>query len=314
MLEKIALWNLYEKEEEEDVAASQPARPKKRARLEDDETDETAEEEVEYQVAHYPIAADDPDRLRFQGRIRSLIDIRSEEDMPTAQWMKLPRSQRAMTRGFRNMLVESDVEELARAILHRIPQQSQQILGRQNLKAVDLLDLPRVSKNFPHRLTYPDAAVDNKNNEELLQRKRAKFEDHETDETVEDWIKYLNTHYLVPANDPDLRCFQAGIQNLIKKLIDWSHSSDEISISHWMKLPRRERAMTCGFRNVLMQSDAAQLPSAILNHIPHKSQQILGRQEVQPIDLLDLPRMPSKFFHRLTYVVSRSALALQMYA
>lgn len=70
------------------------------------------------------------------------------------------------------MLVESDVEELARAILHRIPQQSQQILGRQTLKAVDLLDLPRVSKNFPHRLTYPDVAADNKNIEELLQRVR----------------------------------------------------------------------------------------------------------------------------------------------
>lgn len=70
---------------------------------------------------HYFITTDDPDRLRFQGRIRSLIDIRSEEDMPTAQWMKLPRSYRAMTRGFRNMLVESDVEELARAILQSIP-------------------------------------------------------------------------------------------------------------------------------------------------------------------------------------------------
>lgn len=42
--------------------------------------------------------------------------------------------------------------------------------------------------------------------------------------------------------------------------------------------------------------------STILNHIPHKSQQILGLQEVQPIDLLDLPRVPSKLFHRLTYV------------
>jgi hypothetical protein len=41
---------------------------------------------------HYFITTDDPDRLRFQGRIRSLIDIRSEEDMPAAQWMKLPRS------------------------------------------------------------------------------------------------------------------------------------------------------------------------------------------------------------------------------
>ncbi|KAL6352902.1 hypothetical protein LRP88_13377 [Fusarium phalaenopsidis] len=87
MLEKIALWNFYEKEEEEDVAASQPAQPKKRARLEDDETDETAEEAPEYHDTHYPIAADDPDRLRFQGRIRSLIDTRSEEDMPTAQWI-----------------------------------------------------------------------------------------------------------------------------------------------------------------------------------------------------------------------------------
>ncbi|RSL64829.1 hypothetical protein CEP53_003921 [Fusarium sp. AF-6] len=117
-----------------------------------------------------------------------------------------------------------------------------------------------------------------------------------------DWIKYRNAHYPATANDPDPRRFQAGIKSLIEKLIDWSHSSDEMTISHWMKLPRTERAMTRGFRNALMQSDAAQLASAILNKIPEKSQQILGRREVKPIDLLYLPRVPKKFPHRLTYV------------
>ncbi|RSL69136.1 hypothetical protein CEP54_002460 [Fusarium duplospermum] len=117
-----------------------------------------------------------------------------------------------------------------------------------------------------------------------------------------DWFKYCNAHDPVPANDPGLRRFQAGIKSLIEKLVDWSNSSDEMAISHWMKLPRTERAMTRGFRNILMQSDAAQLASAILNKIPKKSQQILGRQEVTPIDLLDLPRVPNKFPHRLTYV------------
>lgn len=67
---------------------------------------------------------------------------------------------KAMTRGFRNMLIDSDVEELNSAILLSIPQQSEQILGRQNLKPIDLLDLPMVSKNFPHRLTSLDIAVD----------------------------------------------------------------------------------------------------------------------------------------------------------
>lgn len=51
-----------------------------------------------------------------------------------------------------------------------------------------------------------------------------------------------------------------------------------------------------------MESAAAQLASAILNHIPYKSQQILVRHEVQPINLLELPWVPSKSFHRLTYV------------
>ncbi|KAJ3465402.1 hypothetical protein MRS44_006060 [Fusarium solani] len=85
-----------------------------------------------------------------------------------------------MTRGFRNMLVESDVEELARAILQ---------------------------KGFVIFSAFPTSP-----------QKRGKFEDRDTDETVEDWIKYRNTH--VPVNDPDLRRFQAGIQSLIKKLID----------------------------------------------------------------------------------------------
>ena len=81
MPEEVTTWNLYKKLEEDDVASSQPSRPKKRAGLEDDETDETT---IEYDDTCYPVAADYPYRLRFQACIRSLIDI-SEENMLTAQ-------------------------------------------------------------------------------------------------------------------------------------------------------------------------------------------------------------------------------------
>ncbi|KAG5748538.1 hypothetical protein H9Q72_011689 [Fusarium xylarioides] len=56
------------------------------------------------------------------------------------------------------------------------------------------------------------------------------------------------------------------------------------------------------YRSVLAKVDIQQLIDNIFEHIPNKVQKLLGKQDLRPIDLLDLPQVPHSFMHRLTYV------------
>ncbi|KAF5003697.1 hypothetical protein FDECE_9765 [Fusarium decemcellulare] len=60
--------------------------------------------------------------------------------------------------------------------------------------------------------------------------------------------------------------------------------------------------MTRGFRNILIYAVEQQLIDNLLTHMPRKSQQILGKENLSALDVLDLPRVPSQFLHRLTYL------------
>ncbi|KAF4465311.1 hypothetical protein FALBO_7843 [Fusarium albosuccineum] len=60
--------------------------------------------------------------------------------------------------------------------------------------------------------------------------------------------------------------------------------------------------MTRGFRNILIYAVEQQLIDNLLAHMPRKSQRILGKENLSALDILDLPRVPSQFLHRLTYL------------
>lgn len=68
------------------------------------------------------------------------------------------------------------------------------------------------------------------------------------------------------------------------------------------RLARTERSMTCGFQSLLMKINPQELAPELLSHMPNKSQQVLGRSQLKPIDLLDLPKVEERLMHRLTYL------------
>ncbi|KAK6710773.1 hypothetical protein SNK05_005217 [Fusarium graminearum] len=98
-----------------------------------------------------------------------------------------------------------------------------------------------------------------------------------------------------------MKRFQQNMSELITTLCAWANDSTEIAINSWMRLDAADRAITRPFRAILIQANFEKLIQDTLDHIPHKAQQILGKPDLQPIDLLDLPEVPKRFQHRLVY-------------
>jgi hypothetical protein len=154
-------FEVEEAEDDEDSLPLDADHPRKKVKF---DNCETAEDWVRRQNTQFPVHHDDPDMTRFKHRISSLVErliswSRCTDDMSFKEWMKQPQWERATTIGFRNALAYSDAEELANAILDHVPQQSQQIMGRQEVTLSDLLDLPSVPDMFSRRLTYIDVPV-----------------------------------------------------------------------------------------------------------------------------------------------------------
>ncbi|KAF7545685.1 hypothetical protein G7Z17_g9002 [Cylindrodendrum hubeiense] len=127
-------------------------------------TDKTAEQWIEYCNHANPVADGDLDMQRFQDRIGALVDrfcewARSEEDGPVSLWMKRPQSERGTTRAFRSLLAHARQEELKRQILDHMPRKAQQVLGKKDLRPLDLLEMPKVPDDFLHRLVYFDVPI-----------------------------------------------------------------------------------------------------------------------------------------------------------
>ncbi|KAJ3522237.1 hypothetical protein NM208_g12946 [Fusarium decemcellulare] len=119
-------------DEEDEEDANQP---RKRARC---STDRTAEQWIESCNDEYPVSDDDQDLRRFQNHLKCLVErlrdwARFGTEGPISAWMKLNRSERAMARGFRNILIHAVEQQLIDNLLVYMPRKSQQILGKENL-------------------------------------------------------------------------------------------------------------------------------------------------------------------------------------
>ncbi|RSL84463.1 hypothetical protein CEP51_003868 [Fusarium floridanum] len=121
--------------------------------------------------------------------------------------------------------------------------------------------------------------------------KRAKNSHRDHQETIEEWINDRNVEDPVPEDDPDMLRFQQKMHALIKRITEHASSSDDKETKAWVCSPDSEREMTRGFRTLLMRIDVEELANATLPNIPNKAQQILGREDVKPIDLLSLPQV-----------------------
>ncbi|KAF5536333.1 hypothetical protein FNAPI_11802 [Fusarium napiforme] len=122
-----------------------------------------------------------------------------------------------------------------------------------------------------------------------------------TIESAEDWIRNYNQMNPIDKNDPDLQRFQAAIKDIITRLCLWARADDNGSNNAWYRLTAAERSITRPLRAYLAVVNIQELIDNILEHIPHKAQKILGKRDLKPIDLIDLPEIPQHFKHRLVY-------------
>lgn len=133
-------------------------------------------------------------------------------------------------------------------------------------------------------------------------RRPAKRPRISTNETAEQWIENYDQANPVPDDDPDMNCFRVRMRTLIKRICEWAGSPGDSTIKSWFKQPKAERGTTRGFRGMLMKVRHYELAEEILSHMPRKAQKVLGKKDLKPIDLLDMPQAPRGFLHRLAYM------------
>ncbi|KAI8717730.1 hypothetical protein NCS52_00849800 [Fusarium sp. LHS14.1] len=121
-----------------------------------------------------------------------------------------------------------------------------------------------------------------------------------TNETAEQWISTYNRVHPIHKDDSDLQRFQSRMRALIERICSWARSGEDIAA--WFRLEQSKLHMTRGFRSTLLRVDHDELATRVLGHMPDKTQQVLGKRNLEPFHMLDLPEVPEGFLHRLTYV------------
>ncbi|KAF5551799.1 hypothetical protein FMEXI_3142 [Fusarium mexicanum] len=163
-------------------------------------------------------------------------------------------------------------------------------------ECLDLSELPLDPSEVPPE--EPESDDDDAELETHRPNKRARI----SVDTAEQWISDFNQANPVNDDDPDLQRFREAMKLIVEIICNWARQNKSDSLKAWFKLPASERETTSQFRSVLAKVDIQQLIDNIFKHIPNKVQKLLGKQDLRPIDLLDLPQVPQNFMHRLTYV------------
>ncbi|KAL7789673.1 hypothetical protein V8C43DRAFT_323325 [Trichoderma afarasin] len=115
----------------------------------------------EYNEAH-PVDEDDEDVQRFDKNFSLLTNAVCEwAEESSKSWYSQPRQHREMTMSFYNLFrrTATKPDNLVQICLSGMPRQTRKVLGRADLKAADLLDLPTVPVECRHRLAYMDIAT-----------------------------------------------------------------------------------------------------------------------------------------------------------
>ncbi|KAH7177704.1 hypothetical protein DER46DRAFT_642539 [Fusarium sp. MPI-SDFR-AT-0072] len=108
----------------------------------------------------YIVRDEDPDLIRFRITLTEIIHrLCTFARQSTKEWFHLPREQREITLQFRSLLSKMSPDNLLHHIISGMPRVTQKILGKLSLEPIDLLGLPKVPFNFPHRLVYADVAT-----------------------------------------------------------------------------------------------------------------------------------------------------------
>ncbi|KAF5710677.1 hypothetical protein FGLOB1_5354 [Fusarium globosum] len=162
-------------------------------------------------------------------------------------------------------------------------------------ECLDLSELPLDPSEAPPE--EPEGEEDDDELETHRSNKRARI----SIDTAEQWISDFNQANPVNDDDPDVQRFRETMKLIVEIICNWARQNENGSLTAWFKLPASERETTSQFRSVLAHVDIQELIDNIFEHIPNKVQKLLGKQDLRPIDLLDLPHVPHSFAHRLTY-------------
>ncbi|KAJ4018074.1 hypothetical protein NW752_001986 [Fusarium irregulare] len=147
-----------------------------------------------------------------------------------------------------------------------------------------------------------DGEEEDDDDDESEPRKRTRLSEYDSCENAEEWIRMYNQKNPVDEDDQDKHRFQTKIRAMITLLCRWARDETDTRIEVWMRLSATDREMTRPFRGLLAHQDSTILADNLLAHIPDKAQKVLGKRDLKAIDLLDLPEVPGKFRHRITYV------------
>ncbi|KLP19917.1 uncharacterized protein LW94_12195 [Fusarium fujikuroi] len=120
-------------------------------------------------------------------------------------------------------------------------------------------------------------------------------------DTAEQWISDFNRANPVNDDDPDLLRFRETLKIIVERICNWARENENGSLKAWFKSPVSERHTTSQFRSILARVDIQQLIDNLFEHMPKCVQKIFGKKNLRPMDLLDLPKVPHSFSHRLTY-------------
>ncbi|KAG9251043.1 uncharacterized protein F5Z01DRAFT_693364 [Emericellopsis atlantica] len=122
--------------------------------------------------------------------------------------------------------------------------------------------------------------------------------------TAEEWIAHFDSQKknLVAEDDPDFLRFQSNFGALIRGACLAAADTETEPMNEWMMRPKEEREMTRGFRSVLARISSKDLQQEVFSHMPRMAQKILGKKDLKPVDLLDLPLFPSMYKHRAAYL------------
>ncbi|RBA09380.1 hypothetical protein FPRO05_06517 [Fusarium proliferatum] len=177
------------------------------------------------------------------------------------------------------------------------PEEDEEFLieGEFEQECFDLSELPLDPSEVPPE--EPEVDYDDDELETHQSNKRARI----SIDTAEQWISDFNRANPVNDDDPDLLRFRETLKIIVERICNWAREDENGSLKAWFKSPVSERHTTSQFRSVLAQVDIQQLIDNLFEHMPKCVQKIFGKQDLRPMDLLDLPQVPHSFSHRLTY-------------
>ncbi|KAK8042520.1 hypothetical protein PG994_013003 [Apiospora phragmitis] len=122
--------------------------------------------------------------------------------------------------------------------------------------------------------------------------------------TAEQCLKSIDAAYPVADGDPDVASFQALASKLVSRIFAHVHRHSDEAFDVLLRQSQSDRILGIPFLRYIRRRDpnARAYCERIFKSMPRKTQQVLGRANLRPIDLLDLPTIPINSSVWLNYI------------